>query len=193
MNICVYGASSPRIDRIYFDSAERLGEIIASRGHTLIFGAGDNGLMGAVARGASRGKGKIHGIIPAFFKDEHIEAIYTGCDELTFTENMRERKQLMEDFSDAFIIAPGGIGTYEEFFEILTLKQLGRHKKPIVIYNVNGYYDELAATLENAAKKGFVTQKCLALYTCTDDAERAVSYAEECGDCDFSVKDLKEG
>ena len=141
LRICVYGAASPSIDEKYIAAAEALGGVLADRGHSMVFGAGARGLMGAAARGAKRGGARIHGIIPTFFKEEDIEAIYTECDELTFTEDMRERKRLMEENADAFIIMPGGIGTYEEFFEILTLKQLGRHKKPIVIYNAFGYYD----------------------------------------------------
>lgn len=193
MKICVFGASSPRIDEKYIKAVEKLGEIMAKRGHELIFGAGENGLMGAAASGIYRAGGKIHGIIPTFFRDESIEAIFPHCDSITFTESMRERKQLMEDGSDAFIIVPGGIGTYEEFFEILTLKQLGRHKKPIVIYNIDGFYDNMLAALDEAAKKGFINENCLSLYICTRDAEKAVEYAEESSGCDFAVKDLKEG
>lgn len=193
MNICVYGAASPRIDQKYFSAVERLGEIIAERGHSLVFGAGENGLMGAVAKGVTRGGGKMHGVIPTFFAENKVEAIYPLCTELTYTETMRERKRIMEDCADAFIIVPGGIGTFEEFFEILTLKQLGRHTKPIVIYNLEGYYTELLCAMETAVKKGFITESCLSLYVCVSTAEAAVNEAEKTAGVDFSVKDLKEG
>lgn len=136
MKICVYGASSPTIDPKYIEMVEKMGEEMALRGHSLVFGGGANGLMGAAARGVKKGKGYIVGVIPKFFNEENIEAVYDECDELIEPDTMRQRKQIMEDNADAFIITPGGIGTFEEFFEILTLKQLCRHNKPIVIYNV---------------------------------------------------------
>ena len=139
MKICVFGAASAHIDNIYIRAVEELGEKMAKRGHSLVFGAGATGLMGAAARGVKRGGGKIHGVIPDFFRDEEVEAIYEGCDKITYTENMSERKRVMEDEADAFIITPGGIGTFEEFFEVLTLKQLGRHDKTMAILNISGY------------------------------------------------------
>ena len=127
MNICMYGSASNDIDRIYIEKTEELSKKLAARGHSLVFGGGAHGLMGAAARGVKKGGGSILGVIPKFFENETIEAIYDKCDELLTPDTMRERKQLMEDNSDAFIITPGGIGTYEEFFEILTSKQLCRH------------------------------------------------------------------
>ena len=142
MKICVFGAASPTIDKEYIQQVEILGEELAKRGHSLVFGGGGNGLMGAVARGVRAQNGYILGVVPEFFEDEDIEKLYHDCDERIETKTMRERKQTMEDNADAFIIVPGGIGTFEEFFEILTLKQLCRHTKPIAIYNVLNYYDE---------------------------------------------------
>ena len=193
MKICVYGAASPTIDEKYIKAVEEMGEIMARRGHELVFGAGANGLMGAVARGVKRGGGRIHGVIPTFFKEEEIEAIYQECDELTYTDSMRERKQTMEDRADAFIITPGGIGTFEEFYEILTLKQLGRHNKPIVIFNIEHYFNDLLAVMNCAEREGFITEKCLGLYTCAGEAEQAVRFAEDtdCMGCD--VSELKKG
>ena len=136
MRICVYGAASPIIDPEYIRLVEIMGEKMAKRGHSLVFGGGGNGLMGAAARGVKKGGGHILGVIPKFFDDEKIEAVYSECDELIEPDTMRERKQIMEDNAEAFIIVPGGIGTFEEFFEILTLKQLCRHNKPIAIYNL---------------------------------------------------------
>ena len=119
MRICVYGAASPTIDPDYIRLTEIMGEELAKRGHSLVFGGGASGLMGAAARGVKKGGGAILGVIPKFFEAENIEAVYDECDEMLTPDTMRERKQLMEDNADAFIITPGGIGTYEEFFEIL--------------------------------------------------------------------------
>ncbi len=193
MKICIYGAASPTIDRFYIQKVEELGKILAERGHSLVFGGGGNGLMGAAARGFRDGKGKIVGVIPKFFDEEGVEAICDFCDDLIFTENMRERKQIMEDNSDAFIVVPGGIGTYEEFFEILTLKQLCRHNKPIAIYNLLNYYDELNATMEKAMDKNFIKRSCSGLYELTDDVDRLISYIERPADDSRRVSELKDG
>ena len=131
MNICVYGASSNLIADIYISACEDLGRKIAKDGHTLIFGCGAAGFMGASARGAKEAGGEIIGITPEFFNVDGM--LYEDCDQVIRTETMRERKRILEEKSDAFIVAPGGIGTFDEFFEILTLKQLSRHTKAIVI------------------------------------------------------------
>ena len=106
---------------------------------------------------------------------------------------MRERKQIMEDNSDAFIVVPGGIGTFEEFFEILTLKQLCRHNKPIAVYNINGYYDELNMVLIEAMKKNFIREDCSDLYEITDDLEKVFAYVENTESKIHTVKELKDG
>ena len=178
MRICVYGAASSTIDKEYVDLVEKLGEEIAKRGHSLVFGGGGTGLMGAVSRGVHKGGGKILGVIPKFFKDEKIECICDVCDELILPDTMRERKQIMEDNADAFIVTPGGIGTFEEFFEILTLKQLCRHHKPIVIYNINGYYNDIVNLMNTSISKNFVREKCLQLYTVTDDLDELFKVIE---------------
>ena len=143
MRICVYVAASPTIDPQFIGKVEKMGEIMAKRGHSLVFGGGGNGLMGAAARGVTKGGGKILGVIPSFFKDEVVEAIYDKCDELIYTETMRERKQLLEDMCEGFIVMPGGPGTLDEYFETLCLRQIGQHNKPMAVFNVNGYYDNL--------------------------------------------------
>lgn len=187
MNICVYGASSNSIDKAYISATEALGEEMAKRGHTLIFGGGANGLMGAAARGMTKGKGKIIGISPKFFDVDG--ALYTKCDEFLYPETMRERKKLLEDMSDGFIIAPGGPGTFDELFETLALRQLGEHSKPIAVFNVNGYYDYLKKMLETAANEGFMMEECLSLVHFCDNSEELLSYLEsnKNGTGDFSV------
>lgn len=193
MVICVFGAAAPNIDEIYIKKVEQLGEEMANRGHDLIFGAGTHGLMGAAARGFKKGGGKITGVIPNFFKEETIEVIYTECDEIIYTQTMRERKQTMEDGCDAFVIVPGGIGTFEEFYEVLTLKQLGRHSKPIAIYNIDGFYDDMMNAMEKAAQKGFIRESCRQIYYCSDNLEDIIDYVENSRPVKLSLRDLKEG
>ena len=178
MRICIYGASSTLIDPKYIEETELLGEVLASEGHGLVFGGGTEGLMGAAARGFSRKGGEIIGIAPTFFLN--VDGIlYDQCTEFIYTETMRERKQLMEEKSDAFIVTPGGIGTFEEFFEILTLKQLGRHAKPILIYNVMGYFDSMKAMMEDAIEKKFMKDTCRELYTFVDTPEAVIDYLQK--------------
>lgn len=177
MNICLYGASSSSIAKAYINPTEALGEKMADRGHTLIFGGGAAGLMGAAARGAYSHGGKIIGVVPSFLNVDGI--LFNNCDEFIFTETMRERKQLMEEKSDAFVMTPGGLGTFDEFFEILTLKQLGRHSKPIAVFNINGYFDSLIAQLNNAVYKQFMTPEALELCLFTDNADKLINYLED--------------
>lgn len=193
MRICVYGAASSTIDPLYIEKVEQLGRELASRGHSLVFGAGANGLMGAVARGVRELNGYILGVVPKFFDESYIETLCDFCDELIRPDTMRQRKQIMEDNADAFIVVPGGIGTYEEFFEILTSKQLCRHNKPIGIYNVLGYYNEMNLMMEQAIAKNFVKENCLELYKITDDPEELLRYIEQPVVPEFTVKELKDG
>ncbi len=193
MRICVYGAASPTIDPEYIRLVEIMGEKMAKRGHSLVFGGGGNGLMGAAARGVKKGGEHILGVIPKFFDNEKIEAVYSDCDELIEPDTMRERKQIMEDNADAFIIVPGGIGTFEEFFEILTLKQLCRHNKPIAMYNINGYYNEIVAAITAATNKNFIRENCMELFFLSDNLEELFSYIETKPRTDLTVRDLKDG
>ncbi len=193
MNICVFGAASNEIDKSYIRTAEKLGEIMAKKGHSLVFGAGGNGMMGAVARGMYKNGGKIYGVIPEFFKDEFIEKIFGSCTELIFTKTMAERKTKMEDMADAFIVLPGGIGTFEEFFQVLTLKQLGRHVKPIAIFNINGYYEDLENFLIKSAEEKFIRNNCALLYGYLDDAEKVIEYIENDKQIKHDVHELKNG
>ena len=115
MNICIYGAASPQLDQIYYEKTEELGRLMARRGHGLVFGGGETGLMGAAARGVDAEGGYLLGIAPRFFDEPGI--LYQHCTEFIMTETMRERKHLLEEKSQATIVVPGGIGTYEEFFD----------------------------------------------------------------------------
>lgn len=193
MRICVYGAASPTIDPEYMEKVEQMGKEMVKRGHSLVFGGGGNGLMGAVARGVRSAGGHILGVIPKFFDDEKVEAVCDFCDELIEPDTMRERKQIMEDNADAFLVVPGGIGTFEEFFEILTLKQLCRHNKPIAIYNIRGYYNEINTAMMEAMKKNFIRDNCTELYEISDDLDALFRYIEAPVKNIRTVKELKDG
>ena len=190
MNICVYGASSNSIDAIYHDSAYELGRALSQRGHTLVYGGGANGVMGATARGAKENGGLVIGVVPSFFKVDGV--LFEDCTEMIFTETMRQRKQILEERSDAFVIAPGGLGTLDEFFEILTLKQLQRHNAPIVIFNVNGYYEDMLKMLEKMAEGNFMKKKSLVLYRSFEDLNEMLSYIENYNEAPVNIRDLKE-
>lgn len=193
MKICVYGAASSAIDKEFITKVEEMGKQMVQRGHSLVFGGGGNGLMGAAARGVREAGGYILGVIPKFFEDENVEALYPHCDELVEPDTMRERKQIMEDNADAFIIVPGGIGTFEEFFEILTLKQLCRHNKPIAVYNLKDYYNEMLCMLDAAVEKNFLREDCNELFFVSDDLEKVFSYVEAPQTPVKNVKQLKDG
>lgn len=177
MNICVFGASSNDIDNKYIKAGEELGRKMAERGHGLVFGGGQTGLMGAVIRGVNEKGGFSIGIAPRFFDKWGV--LSKQCSIFLYTETMRERKQLMEDKSEAFIMTPGGIGTFEEFFEIFTLKQLGRHTKPIGILNTDGYYDELVQMLVHTAEKGFMKMECMDLICVAETPEELLNKMAE--------------
>lgn len=174
MNICVYGASSRLIDASFTEAGYDLGMKLAKRGYGLVFGGGDTGMMGAVARGAHDGGAHITGIAPSFFNVDGV--LYPLSDELIYTETMRQRKQKMEDLSGAFIVSPGGIGTFEEFFEILTLKMLNRTQKPLIILNTDGYYDPMIAMMRHTAETSFMADCTFDLIYITDSADDALDY-----------------
>ena len=174
MKICIYGASGHDLDPTYFAAAEELGRLMARDGHTLVFGGGAAGLMGACARGVSSMNGELIGVAPRFFDEPGI--LYKGCSRFVYTDTMRERKAAMEEMSDAFIVLPGGIGTLEEFLETLTLKQLGRLDKNIALLNTLGYYDDLLRLLERAAEGRFMSRSCLKLFALCATPEEALRH-----------------
>lgn len=173
MNICVYGASADGLDGEYFSAAYELGRLLAREGHGLVFGGGRGGLMGECARGALEAGGTVTGIAPRFFDEPGI--LRRDCAEFIFTETMSERKQLMAGRADAFIALPGGIGTFEEFFETLTLKQLGRHCKPMVLLNTRGYYEPMTALLARSTAEGFMSHGCMELFSLCDTPAQALA------------------
>ena len=174
--ICVYGSSSCAVEKIYFDAAYQLGCEIAKRGDTLLFGGGLIGLMGATAKGIHANHGKVIGVVPEALNLKGI--IYENCDELIVTKGLRERKAVMDERSDAFIALPGGYGTLEEILEIITLKQLRYHGKPIVILNINSFYDHLIKQFERMIVQKFAKPECTELYFVTDNINEALSYID---------------
>jgi uncharacterized protein (TIGR00730 family) len=191
LNICVYGGASTRIDPCYIEATKSLGEKMAKRGHNLVFGAGGTGLMGAIAEGVSNGGGRVTGVIPTFFLEMNVEHVAEHCDEVIYTETMRERKQTMEDLSDAFVMTPGGIGTFEEFFEILTLKQLRQLDKPIAIFNYNNYYVELLDMINHSIERKFINESCSSLYSIFDDPDELIDFLEKDKGTKLTVQELK--
>lgn len=160
--ICVYSSSSGDIDPAYFTVATRLGEAIVRRQDTLLFGGGMTGLMGATATAVHRCGGQVIGVIPRALNRPGI--VYATCDELIVTAGLRERKAVMDERSDAFVALPGGYGTLEEILEIITLKQLGYHRKPVVIVNAYGFYDPLLEQFDRITQARFARPDSLDLY-----------------------------
>lgn len=174
-SICVYCGSQPGRDPAYRRAAQSLGRAMAKNGIDLVYGGGTNGIMGAVAEAVMSGGGRAIGIIPEFLMDK--EASRQSLDrlsELHVTKDMHERKHMMFERSDAFVTLPGGIGTLEEIVEIMTWAQLGRHRKPMVFANIEGFWDPLNALLEHMAGEGFIHTAHLVRPMVIDRAEDIV-------------------
>lgn len=165
--LTVYCGSNKGKNEKYASAAIMLAEEMAKRELDLIYGAGNVGLMGVIADQMLQSGRKVFGIIPQKLVD--IEVAHTGCTELTVVETMRDRKWLMAERGDGFIAMPGGIGTFEELFEIMTLNQLAYISKPLALYNVNGYYDKLIDFLNHSVNEGFLHQSQLQVLIISDD------------------------
>jgi uncharacterized protein (TIGR00730 family) len=171
--VCVFcGASSGNSGK-YVDLAAELGKALAGAGFGLVFGAGGEGIMGAVSNAALGAGGEAIGVIPQALIDR--ESARTDLTELHVVATMHERKALMHELSSAFVVLPGGLGTMEEFFEVLTWAQLGFHDKPIIVLDVDGYYQPLVELLDHALASGFMTAEDRALVTVLDSAADVVS------------------
>ncbi|MTI43525.1 hypothetical protein JM93_01887 [Roseibium hamelinense] len=153
-SICVYCGSSFGTDPVYEATATYLGQLIAGNGLRLVYGGGSVGLMGTVAKAALEVGGQVTGIIPHFL--EKREVMLSSLEDLIVTSDMHKRKQMMFERSDAFIALPGGIGTLEEAVEMMTWAQLGQHKKPIVLANINGFWSPLLELIEHMRAQGFI-------------------------------------
>ena len=170
--VCVFCGSSPGARPAYTELARRLGSILARRGMTLVYGGGNVGLMGVLANAVLAGCGNVIGVIPQAMVD--LEVAHTGFPDLRIVGSMHERKALMADLADAFIALPGGLGTLEEFCEILTWAQLGMHQKPCGLINVQNYFDQLIAFLDDAVRERFVRPEHRAMVLVESDAERMI-------------------
>ncbi len=168
--VCVYCSSSNQIPTVYFDDARVLGHVLAQNGITLVYGGGSSGLMGCIANEVLSKNGKVIGIIPDFMKQ--VEWAHTGVTELHVVGDMHERKKKFLDGTDALVALPGGCGTLEELLEVITLKRLGLFTKPIVIVNVNGFYNPLLEMLQRCIDQKFMNQDSNQMW-------RVVSRSEE--------------
>jgi uncharacterized protein (TIGR00730 family) len=175
--IGVYCGSSDDVDPSYLQAARRAGQALAARQVTIIFGGGGTGMMGALADGALAAGGKVLGIIPRRFNN--AELAHAGLTEMRVVETMHERKAAMADLAQAFIALPGGYGTLEELFEILTWAQIGLHTKPVGLLNVRGYFDRLLAFIEHVRAEGFIYDEHRALLACEPEPEALLQRLEE--------------
>jgi len=168
-SVCVYCGSSSRVSDAYKQAATEFGKLIAQNNASLVYGGGRVGLMGLVADSVMANNGRVIGIIPHHI--ERREVAHQGLSELHVVDSMHIRKQMMVEKSDAFVVLPGGIGTLDEVCEVLTWKQLGMHDKPIVIANINGYWDPFAKLIEHVIQSGFMRAEDARLMTVVNSVE----------------------
>jgi len=176
ISICVFCASSNDASPRYLEVARTLGGLMAERGHTLIYGGGSVGLMGALAREVQESGGRVVGVIPERLSTEEIA--FEAAEELLVTADMAERKNIMIERAEAFICLPGAFGTLDEMLEIITLKQLDYHNKPIVLVNTDGFYDTLLGFFRRLEKERLIYKECLELYEAVSDVESALDLLE---------------
>jgi uncharacterized protein (TIGR00730 family) len=170
--VCVYCASSDKIDNKYFEATETIARILVKNNTTVVYGGGAMGLMGRLADTVLEENGNIVGIMPHFMKE--VEYNHKGVNEFVFTADMHERKKQFMVGVDALITLPGGCGTFEEFMEAVTLKRLGIFTKPIVILNLDGYYDKMLEMMDHAVDCGFLSEKHLDIWTVFEDPEKVL-------------------
>jgi len=169
-SLCVYCGSRQGSLEIYEQTAKAVGQWIGRHQGQLVYGGGNSGLMGVVALATQQAGGRVVGIIPHALAEKELAR--DDCDEFHLVDNMHQRKHMMAERADAFLALPGGIGTFEEFFEVWTWKQLGYHNKPIGLLNVDGYYDGLLAFMDNTVNKDFVSEWQMALIHQSSDLEK---------------------
>jgi len=176
VKICVFCSSSDAVDPAYFAAATEMGALIGTEGHTLVYGGGKVGMMGAVARAVHGNGGRVIGIIPDFM---HRKAVaYEKCDELTVTVDMRERKAMMMGTSEAFVALPGGFGTLEELSELITQLQFGILVRPLVLVNTLGFFDPLAAVFEKFYREKFAKREMASVLALVPDPAEAMRRIE---------------
>ena len=174
--VCVYCASSSKVNSQYVETARKLGKILAENDLELVYGGGSVGLMGVLADSVLENGGRVTGVIPRFMVE--VEWQHNGLTELVLTETMHERKEKMAELADAVVALPGGCGTMEELLEMITWKQLGIHSQPIVIVNVNDYYTHLLAQFQQAADELFMRPQHLEMWSVVTDADEVLRAIE---------------
>jgi len=172
--VTVYCSSSKALDPIYYAAGSALGRAIAAQKWDLVYGGNHVGLMATLADAARAAGGRVIGITPKLFVDQGVGD--SKCDELVVTENMRDRKAMLEQRGDAFVALPGGLGTFEEIFDIVVHRQLGYHDKPIVLLNIDGYYDCLIQLIENGVQKRFIKIQPENLFLLAPTVESVIAY-----------------
>ena len=195
--VCVFCASSDYSNPVFLNAAYKLGEILAGESITIVYGGGSAGLMGKVAEGALSKNGKVIGIMPKFMYD--LEWGHNGLTELRIVDNMCKRKDLMMKDTDAAIALPGGSGTLEELFEIITLKRLGVYLSPIIIVNINGFFNPCLQLLENAIKENFMDERNKLMWQTVNEPSEVISaikssphWSEEARQFATLIKDRKK-
>lgn len=184
--VCVYCASSTKIDQAYVEAAQRLGELLAENNMNVVNGAGKMGLMAAVSNAALDKGGKVTGVIPTFMVEQGWQ--HDGLTELIVVPDMHERKQTMARLSDAIIALPGGCGTLEELLEVITWKQLGLYLNPIVILNTKGYFNPLIDMLKRAADENFMRKQHMDIWAVADTPEQAIELVNTMPKWDASIR-----
>ena len=185
-SVCVYSASSTKIDPVYFDVARELGRLLGEKHIRLVNGAGNMGLMSAVADAVIAAGGEVTGVIPRFMVEQGW--YHTGLTELVEVESMHERKKMMADLSDAVIALPGGCGTLEELLEVITWKQLGLYLNPIIILNVKGYFNPLLDMLRKAVDENFMREQHGAIWHVAQTPQEAVELMYDTPLWDVSIR-----
>ena len=174
--VTVFCGSSDAVDAKYWAAARELGEKIAKRGWQLVYGGGAVGLMGALARAVLEHGGRVVGVIPRALLDLGVGE--TGLSELVVTDGMRDRKAIMDERGDAFVALPGGLGTLEEILEALTLKQLGYHRKPVTVLDLDGFYEPLWEQIQRGIDRGFIKPEFLDLWYPAPDVDALLRYLD---------------
>ena len=176
-NICVFCGSSMRVDPVYHAAATDMGRRIGEAGMNLVYGGGKVGLMGLAAEAALNAGAKVTGIIPDFLESREVG--FHEIQELVVTDNMHDRKRLMYERSDAFVILPGGLGTLDETFEVLTWTQLGLSQKPVVIVNTNGFWSPLVTLIQHTVDSGFAQPKNLEMFQVVETTDAVIPALSE--------------
>jgi uncharacterized protein (TIGR00730 family) len=154
--ICVYCGASTKANPLYAQAATQVGQLLGQNGIKTVYGGGTLGLMGAVANGALAAGGNVIGIIPSHLRAREQDSEHHSLTQLHVVESMHERKKMMVDHADGFIILPGGFGTLDEMFEIISWRQLGLHNKPVVLFNINGFWDKFVAAIDDLLAQNFI-------------------------------------